>query len=343
MKGFVGEVLRGGSIFFCFMVGVSGYASADDYLDTDFSLRLPAALAKFSPYSDVAGFGGASAGSRYASSVNPAATDWQNTSERPIFLSPQFNAITFGNGPTLRVIAEAVTFKTAHAGSLQLVAAQVRNNGTASGNFLLLDADYGSVQWSYKLSPAFALGANFNYTAFRTRGGSEGMLVADSHSDTYGGRVGALFAPLPNLLTGLVIDYSRTPAKTKFLEPNCACFIPGHDTTANVLVRPGLSYEYSKQSSIYADFQHGSFKNATGSFSTNRVFTGVEQQVLDWLFGRAGLVYDFRGSARPTFGLGLYPTEGLSIDIAYQHDVFPELRPEFGRSNLFSLSAAWTF
>ena len=46
-----------------FWSGCGGAALAAGYNGEDFSLRLPAALTQFSPYGDVAGVGGASAGS----------------------------------------------------------------------------------------------------------------------------------------------------------------------------------------------------------------------------------------------------------------------------------------
>jgi hypothetical protein len=325
------------------LVGSTDAAVAAFSSAIDLSLRLPAVFAKFSPYGDVAGFGGASAGSRYSSSINPGATDWENSRKRPIAVSGQFNAIDFDNGPALRVLSESATINTKRLGSFQIAAAHVRNDGSTSGDFLLLDGDYGHIQWGYRVSTYFAIGANFNYTAFRTRAGMGGALLAQNHSDTFGGRFGALWAPLPHLITGLVVDYSSSPARTDFVDATCLCFVSSNDTTHVTLIRPGFSYEYWKQSSIYFDYQYGYYTNATGTLSTNRLFSGIEQRLLPWLFGRVGVLYDFRGTMSPTFGIGVYPLEGLSIDVAYQDDMLPELRPEFGRSKLYSVSVAWSF
>jgi len=49
----------------------------DGFERQELSLRLPAALTRFAPYADVAGVGGASAGSKWSSSVNPAAVAWE--------------------------------------------------------------------------------------------------------------------------------------------------------------------------------------------------------------------------------------------------------------------------
>jgi len=60
------------------LAGFGNFAYADGLDNKDFSLRFPAALSRFSSYADVAATGGASAGSKWQSSVNPAATAWQS-------------------------------------------------------------------------------------------------------------------------------------------------------------------------------------------------------------------------------------------------------------------------
>jgi hypothetical protein len=323
-------------------MAVAGTASAKDLSQIDFSLRLPAALSKFSPYSDVAAVGGASAGSRSPSSANPAATDWGLTLDHP-GVSSEYSAVPFQHGPTLHVIAEALAFKTENWGSLQPGAAQVRSDGPTNGNFLLLSADFGQMQWGYKIKDNFAVGLNLNYTAFDARGGFGGVTSSRSHSDTYDVRGGVLAAISQSLIFGLVTDYSTSPAKTTFSDPGCGCLTGSHDRTTEVLAKPGLSFEYAPLSSVYLDYQYGSYRNSTGSFSTNRVFFGVEHNIFPWLFARAGAAYDFRGILSPTVGIGLNPSERISIDIGFQSDMFPELGPEYGRSKLFSISAGVSF
>src|ERR1700704_4359064 len=95
-----------------------GHASGRDLSAVDFSLRLPAALSKFSPYSDVAGVGGASAGSQYQTSVNPAATDCHPAAPYTVGLSPQYQAVVFERGPTVHVAFESLTAKLPEWGSV---------------------------------------------------------------------------------------------------------------------------------------------------------------------------------------------------------------------------------
>lgn len=327
----------------CAMLCGASAALAEDFGNFDFSLRLPAALARFSPYPDVAGVGGASAGSRYSTSTNPAATDWDRALEHPVSLSPQYSAIRFGTGPTLHIVTAAATINTESFGSFQPAVTEIRNNGSQTGDFLLLEGRSAQIQWGYKISDSFAIGANLNYTPMDTKGGLGGFLLATGHGVSYGKRVGVLWAPASRLIAGLVIDHARSPATAESFDPACSCFVTSTDTTTQLLVRPGISYEYAEKSSVYVDYQRGHYRNLTGSLSTNRLFAGMEHLVLPWLFARVGFVRDSRGNSSGTLGVGVSPSDALSIDIAYQNAIFPELNPEFGRSKLFAISASLSF
>lgn len=318
-------------------------AHAGDLSSVDFSLRLPAALSKFSPYSDVAGVGGASAGSPYQTSLNPAATDWQPARPYTVALSPQYQAIVFGRGPTVHVAAESATLKLPEWGSVQLAAAQVRSVGSTSGAFTLLDGDYGEVQWSYRFADRLAAGLNINYTSLGTRAGAGGMTLTTSDAQTIDVRGGLLGAAASHLLLGLVVDYAASPATTMFTTPVCGCTLQVDDTTRQILVRAGTNYEYATKSSVYFDYQYGNFWNATGDFAVNRLYSGIEQPLYTWLYARTGLEYDIGGGVSPTAGIGVYPSNNVSIDIAFQDNMFRELRPEYGDSKTFGISVAVTF
>jgi len=322
----------------------AGQASGKDLSAVDFSLRLPAALSKFSPYSDVAGVGGASAGSQYQTSLNPAATDWQPATPYTIGLSPQYQAVMFERGPTVHVAFEALTLKLPEGGSIQPAAVELRSDGSTAGPFTLLDGDYGQLQWGYKFADRLALGLNVNYTSLGTRVGAGGLTFANSQADTLDFRGGVLGAVAEHLLVGVVVDYGRSPATTNLLDPTtglcCAKFM---DTTRQVLARVGTSYEYAEKSTIYFDYQYADFWNSTGEFATHRLFSGIEHQIRPWLYARAGVAFDARGGLSPTAGIGLYPTANMSIDIGFQSDMFRELAPELGSSKQFGISLAVTF
>ena len=335
---------RGGIFVLVGCIVVSaGQAKGRDLSAVDFSLRLPAALSKFSPYSDVAGLGGAFAGSQYQSSGNPAATDWQPAQPDSVSLSPQYQAIVFGRGPTLHVPAEAATVKLPEWGSIQPAAAQVRSVGSTDGPFTLLDGDYGQLQWGYKVADRLAVGWNVNYTSLGTRTGARGLTFATGDSQSVDVRGGVLGGVADHLLVGLVIDYGVSPSTTNFFDPTCACSLQFSDTTRQVLARIGSTYEYAEKSSIYFDYQYGDFWNSTGHLNTNRLFSGIEHQVFSWFYARAGFEYDIGGGVAATAGLGFYPSDNASIDIGFQNNMFRELAPEYGSSKTFGISVAVTF
>ncbi len=322
----------------------AGQARARDLSTVDFSLRLPAALSKFSPYSDVAGVGGASAGSQYQTSINPAATDWQPAQPYTVGISPQYQALVFSRGPTLHVAFESLTLKLPEWGSLQPAAVQLRSDGSTAGPFTLLDGDYGQLQWGYKFTDRLAVGLNVNYTSLGTRAGAGGVTYATGHGETVNVRGGLLGAVADHLLLGLVLDYATTPTTANLLDPTTGeCCVRLTDTTRQVLARVGSSYEYAEKSSIYFDYQYADFWNSTGHFSTHRLFSGIEHQISSWLYARAGVAYDARGGVSPTAGLGLYPSANTSIDIGFQSNMFRELAPEYGSSKQFGISLSVTF
>ena len=168
------------------LVGFGNFAYADGFDDKDFSLRFPAALSRFSSYADVAATGGASAGSKWQSSVNPASIAWQSIPGRyHLSLSPQYSAIMFQEGTVLHVISESVTKEFEKFGTLQVSLAQVRSNERAIQAPLpdykfSYDMNYMQAQWGKRFSDDFAIGGNFNYSSSEVTT----KYVADKHTYT---------------------------------------------------------------------------------------------------------------------------------------------------------------
>jgi opacity protein-like surface antigen len=328
------------------LVGFGNFAYADGFDDKDFSLRFPAALSRFSSYADVAATGGASAGSKWQSSVNPASIAWQSMTGRyHLSLSPQYSAIMFQEGTVLHVISESVTKEFEKFGTLQVSLAQVRSNDSAIRASVpdykfSYDMNYAQVQWGKRFTDDFALGGNFNYSSSEVinKIGTEKYL--DSKSDSYGFRAGALYRLTKNLLGGLVVDYSQSPSKTTVYD----IFGSGtgdvlvKDTTKQLTLRTGPSYEYRKNSTVNLDYQYSSFENDTGKLEVHRMFAGVDHRIVDALFVRGGFALDNHGNISWTGGLGIYPLKELSIDVGYQYNMFPEIQSEFGRSHLLTIS-----
>lgn len=313
------------------------------FASIDFSLRFPAALAKFSSYADVAGFGGASAGSRYGSGVNPASSDWMPPPGAPFSISAMGSRVGFDHGAALRIATVSGSYSSSTYGTFQPSYARVTNEGSMSGDFLLTDGKVGQLQWGKKLGDSVAIGANVNRSQFKTKAGFDGQLAADGDSVSNGVRGGVLWAASRTLLAGLVVDYSSGRSASLLLDPTCPCFDRFTDSSRAATARLGLTYEYAPQSSLYADYLVGRYRNDSMSMVSRTAMAGVEHLVLPWLYLRAGAAYELRGAWGKTLGIGITPSKTVSIDFALQRDMFPELHPEFGRATLANLSISLAF
>ena len=326
------------------MACAPAFATAESsFSDIDFALRFPAALARFSSYADVAASGGASAGSRYGSGINPASTDWMPPPGAPLSVSPQVSRLGFDRGANLRIATLSGTYGSTGYGSLQGSVTRVSNDGSATGDFLLADGHYAQLQWGRKLNSELAVGVNVNHSHFKTSAGFGGQLVADGSSVNNGVRGGVLWAASPTLLAGLVVDYSTGTGGTELLNPECFCFVQLDDSSRSATARLGLTYEYAPQSSVYADYLVGRYRNDTSSMVSRTAMAGAEHLVLPWLYLRAGVAYETRGAWGKSIGIGIMPSKTMSIDFALQRDMFPELHPEFGGSTVANLSLSVAF
>nr|AGU11854.1 hypothetical protein [uncultured organism] len=319
------------------------HAAADTaFAPIDFSLRFPAALAKFSSYADVAASGGASAGSRYGSGINPASLDWQTAPDAPFAVSPQVSNVKFDHGASLRVATLSGAWSNAY-GTFQPSHARVTNDGNGGDPYILADGDVTQVQWGKKLDSRVAVGLNVSRSQFRTRAGFGGQLAADGSSSTDSVRGGVLWALSPDLLAGLVADVASGHSDTSLLDPGCMCFVQARDTSRSGTARIGVSYRYAPQSSVYADYLVGRYRNGPASMVSRTAMAGAEHLVLPWLYLRAGVAWETRGAWGKSFGVGVMPSKTVSIDLALQRDMFPELHPEFGRASLANLSVSVAF
>jgi len=137
----------------------------------------------------------------------------------------------FQKGTVLHVISESVTKEFDNFGTLQFSLAQIRSNErdalqeTFGSKTKFSDRmDYAQMQWGKKFTNDFAIGANFNYSYSEITSKIDELKLYDSSSNSYGIRLGTLYRLAPNLLGGLVADYSWSPSNTTIYYD---AFIPG--------------------------------------------------------------------------------------------------------------------
>jgi hypothetical protein len=314
----------------------------------DLSLRLPAALSRFSPYADVAGVGGASAASTWASSINPASADWRELpSPHGLVLSPQYSAIPFQEGAVIHVLNESLLWQNDRWGAFMPALTQVRSNHatTLEGLGFEYQLDHCQMLWGKRVAEDWAIGGNFSYASAAMNFDAGPAAVSRTDSQSYDFTLGVLHQAFDRLSWGVVFDYGFSPSRTTLYDLSGEGFgdVAVHDTGYQYLLRPGIAFEYQKDSVIYFDYQLASFFDDTGQLYINRFFLGVEHQVVKSFFLRAGVALDDYGSAGWSAGIGVYPCKKITIDLAYQYDMFPELYPEFRRSQTLAASLGLAF
>lgn len=338
---------RGGWVLVLLLIGPS-VAAAEGFEDKDLSLRMPAAFSHFAPYADVAAVGGASAGSPWSTSINPASLAWQpSTLDLRLSPSAQYDRITFRNGTTLHVTSQSLSWDTGRFGVLQAALAQVRSAhaSTRQGLGVDFDMDVAQAQWAKHLTDDWAVGTAFSFTKSGLGFDLQHTSVSDSNGETYAFRYGVLNRMAKGLLGGVVFDYAFSRDRTTLFDFMGLGTGDIHmaDTTHQFVLRPGISYAYMTDSTVYADYQFVSFSNDTGRLQASRFLVGVEQGLVKGVYVRGGVSLDQRGNASWTTGFGISPMNNVSIDVGYQDNMFPELAPEFGRSRTLALSVCVSF
>jgi len=318
---------------------------SDDYQSKSFSLRFTTALSRFSPYSDVAALGGASVGSRYGSSFNPASSGWSPSEEITTSVSPQFSQFSFSNGTDINVGILSASNKVSER---DVLTASYGNATTSNGHdndglgvdFALTDY---ALKWGHKSDANLSYGIIAGYGPQSLDFSYQGLNVVHYRAESIGARAGVLYGLNEALRIGGVLDFSVTPDRTGVLDPATGLTASTTDNTYQSLLRTGLTYDYSGHSAVYLDYHGGETENDTGSLWVHRFPMGIDHEVVKGFWMRGGGVVDSLGEVSPSFGIGIYPSKKLSFDLAFQDNHTPEITKDFGRSRLYSASLSFSF
>lgn len=324
------------------MLALPAAASGGDFDDEPFSLRFPSAISRFSRYPDTAGTGGASAAAVWGSTPNPAGSGWPSTGGT----STQFSAVDFDAGTRIDVASLSHTFTLERFGTFQPSVARAWSNraDTRIGLDLEFESTSAEIQWGLKAWEDAAVGLNLFASGSEIRFGTGGTSVSRSVSDQRGARAGVLLQAAEPLRLGAALEYSRSSDRTTlFAPPGGGADLHARDSTDQAVLQPGMAWEYGKSRRFYVDYRYGALRNGDGTLRVHRFLAGVDHEFVPFLNGRLGLAWDDRGSFSPAFGLGIYPSERVSIDLSWQVDLFPEMRPELGRSRTLGIAVAFSF
>jgi opacity protein-like surface antigen len=356
------------------LVGLPGYRSAraGSIDDAAFSLRMTAATTSVDRWADVSGMGGASAGGKWPSAINPAGSGWSpGTGRKGVGTSPQYTGIFFGEGTKVHLLSlsgvfgptnpdRGITNRPDESRTKPLELTQEDTWGTWQPGIMILNSNratmsdgvdfewnalYGELQWGMKLSETFGIGANINYLSSQMEFGLDSDAVSESEGETYGLRVGGLYQASESLYVGLALDYAINPSRTTNFDFMGLGIGPQkeRDTLTQFLVRPGVSFLATEDLTINFDYQYGHFSDDTGSLDVHRFYAGFDLTIVDGLYLRGGGMVNTEGDASPAVGLGFAPSESIYIDLAWQMNHFPEVKEEFGDSDLISIGVTILF
>lgn len=326
--------------------------SASDYSNRDFSVRLPPAFVRFT---EISVMGGETVANRFSSAVNPASLGWTSLpSKNGIVVSPYYSFLNFQEGMHLDLFGESMTWDTRSWGVIQPTLSQVRSNNATARDGLTFDyqVDVGQVQWGKRFGN-YALGADLNFARANVR--RQGTLLSqipglpqmipvdvdtETSADSYRGRIGGLYQPTEKWLLGMILEYGCQSYRSKTTTQMSLPFLPfpvrqtteAKGNQQQYVLRPGLSYEYAKGSTIFVDYQLGIFNSDKDELVNHRFNTGIEHRLLEWLFVRFSPSVDLQGNVGVSVGLSAFLSKWCSIEAAYQYNMLPEIEHEFGRA-----------
>jgi len=331
--------------------------AGSDYSNHDFSVRFAAGFIRFT---EVSTMGGESAANRYSSAINPAAAGWLSLPGKlGIVAAPYYSHICFGEGTDIRVSGEALVWDSRQWGTFRPVLAQIRSNDETLRNGMKFGytTDTGELTWAKRFGNC-AFGANFNFAEAETtmsgRFSTMGLTTrvhTEGEAESYRFRFGGLWEPAEKWLIGSVFEYgfqpfrSRTVTRTAIPQPpmTLTSTMSDEGTQQQFIFRPAVSYEYAPMSCVYADYQYGAFFNKYDELHAHHFTVGVDHRLLECLMGRTSVTFDAKGNVGFAVGTTLFVSEWCSIDFAYQYDMLPELRPDFGRSHTLQGTIALRF
>jgi hypothetical protein len=313
-----------------------------DYSDKELSVRLPSAFVHFT---EVTVAGGETAANRLSSAVNPASAGWTKLpAEHGILLAPYYSHIFLDVGTKIDLYGEAGMLETENYGTFLPTLSQIRSNSETMKNDLTFDykVDTAQITWADRWENV-GFGFNLNFAEAEVINRMDDTKIAESHSESYRFRFGALYEFKEKWLAGLVMEYGFAPFRRTTYAPTPFGTFTFKETGTHqqFILRPAVSYEYAEYSNVFLDYQYGGYFNPTDELKNHRFNLGIDHRLVDWLFVRGASFSDIRGNVGVSCGIGAHFSRYTSLDVGYQYNTLPELGPEFGRSQI--IQAAFSF
>jgi hypothetical protein len=323
-----------------------------DLRDEPVGLRIGLALDRVSSYTDVVGRS-ASAAHPLGSSANPASDDFLRD---PPFdfkavgsLSTNFGV--FNSGAWATGVSANAAYRLADPGTISALFVRTDSHKAVSrqGDEFALRSNQFTLGYSHRISQRYAVGGSVGITE-GTLGIDDAFkgLARSAKTNSIGGdfAVGGLLSVNEQWLLGLLggAGWSRGHTRGAVVVPPPFGTGPvrfkQEGTTHSRNVRAGIGWQPLKNLGFYADGQYLHLDNKSGSVDVARGFLGTEIFPMLGLALRLGGSVDTEVQASISSGVGIYFIKNVPVEIAYSYNAFPEVRREFGRAHLISLSVA---
>jgi hypothetical protein len=291
-----------------------------------------------------------------AASANPAADDFLRR--------PPVDYDGYGLFITSEVLFEDSGYTTGYAG---IGAVRLPEAGAITVAVVRLDSHGGVTNqddhidirsnevflgYSHRLSETLSLGGEIHLTDSTLEIESFPGFPLETASDTLG--VGfdlGVMAAISETVTvglhgGMKWDRSETDGVATLPGPPDG---PGPlpvDITDTALItdlRAGVGWRPVEHWGLYADGQWVHYGDDSATIDIGRVYVGSELFLSKNLALRVGTVVDTQPQIGVSAGLGYYGIARMPIELGYAYNTFPEVRKEFGRAHLFSLSFVLLF
>jgi hypothetical protein len=332
-----------------------GRASAWEWQDAPFGLRLGLSLDRASSFTDVVGLS-ASAAYPYGSSVNPANDDFLRDppNDFRLVLTGTGLYVPFETGPYITAVAGSVTYRLLTAGAFTFSYSNANSHDAKSsqGDNYRLDSEDFTLGYSHLVEKWLSIGSEFKLTksTLKLKTNVAGFPVnTETEATGYDVRLGALIAPAKDWLVALMGGAGWNYAGTSGGVAIPALFggptpINFDTFTRSINLRAGVGWRPSEKLGAYVDWQILRLWTDDDSVSVGRTFAGVEWLPHPAIALRLGGSVDTAGKSNVSTGIGFYGFKRVQFEFAYVYDAFLEVRREFGAAHLVSSSiivVAW--
>lgn len=305
----------------------------------DFGQALSIMSATVAPGTDSLSMGGCWVALPNFSSNNPAVVAAGDPYK--VAGSYSFNWIKFNRGPSLALHITSLS-AALPKGVLQLNAANA--NSANAGTAMEVDtkfaySSYVELMYGLKIGESLIrngdklfLGAGGSITASKINFSQLGQNMFVARSRGFEAKAGFLYQPAKGLNFGGMYAYSRDRNEDRELtiseEDGSQSWSSKRSTSDLHQIRLGASWQVLPRLLLAADYQHLN----VGHVKRDQYFIGAEFQVVKEIVS----LYAGCANGGPTVGIGIYPSKHVGLNVAYGKDLFRDLNPHLGRSQMVS-------